>query len=1052
MRIANYTKGAANQKKVRLRVAPYILKPYAFDIETSVGPGPPTRIVVTGFDPLTPVSQVHHLFSSFGEIAEISNKTDPANGSFLGVCLIRYRDSKSVRGGPAVSAINAAKRAHTECRTGQQRVGLRPVSADLDRDGSVCRRAISRAIERQRPKEKPEIREKEAEKKGVLVDTPGPPPTAPKGPSGKSSVRPLVPPPPPPEGPQTGAITAPLPGVEEKPVLDQIRRDPYIFIAHCYVPVLGTTIPHLKRRLKVFDWKDVRCDKNGYYIVFDDSRKGEDEAVKCFKLCHMKPLFTYVMNMECQQYGNPNYERSPSPERVLAEKLKKAEHERWQKEEELDAEEEKKERAKNLDPVVEAVEIVHRELLDKLLEDVKSRIAAPTLYDYLDPDRHADKRRRLNIADPDNARRPGIHVERADDTPSVGTPDSRLELSLMGRQHLGTSALNITALPRIRKGVNNRREVTGFADERRKQRAPKRIDTRGLHHRLHQFHDEDESEDERRTSLTRDTEERDSRPLSRMSLSSQISDDENDLSVPRKVRRDKKGSLWGGVTDDEDAEEGTPIVLESDQGLSQDAFLETLEQAANSLPHSRKRKQLLKELAAKKKQKEDDELFGIGQDDHDIVVPFALDDGEPSLAEVQISDDAGAEVVSKEASEAPDVEDVEPDTTIKAKPKKPRPKKKTKKQIFEEREALKKAELMKKEQARAHFEALLDQAPKINEPELKPKLIPEPEVEDKPSVEVDWGVSNTEPKRTVEDDPSIVLDIDGWQNLLKDDEDLHFLQKVLDDRPAAQLGNVFTWAWRQKEIKALNRNGERGVVHDETKIEGYYVPNPTGSARTEGTKKILEAEKSKYLPHRIKVQKAREEREAKAKTDPAVAASEAAKLAAAKSNSNSASRSNRVNNRRLVADIAAQRQVLSTSNKEGDVLRFNQLKKRKKPVKFARSAIHNWGLYAMENIAANDMIIEYVGEKVRQHVANTRERQYLKSGIGSSYLFRIDDNTVIDATKKGGIARFINHSCTPNCTAKIIKVEGSNRIVIYALRDIGQSKQSPPFSFQPNKY
>ena len=292
----------------------------------------------------------------------------------------------------------------------------------------------------------------------------------------------------------------------------------------------------------------------------------------------------------------------------------------------------------------------------------------------------------------------------------------------------------------------------------------------------------------------------------------------------------------------------------------------------------------------------------------------------------------------------------------------------------------------------------------------------------------------------MEDDPDVVLDLDGWQYLLKDEEDLRFLRKALNDRIPARLGHIATWAWKQKEIKALNRGGERGVVRAETKIAGYYVPNPSGSARTEGTKKILEAEKSKYLPHRIKVQRAREEREAKAKENPSVAAAEAANLAAATSNAKSASRSNRANNRRLVADIAAQKQVLLTSNGEGDALRFNQLKKRKKPVKFDRSAIHNWGLYAMENIAANDMIIEYVGEKVRQQVADMRERQYLKSGIGSSYLFRIDENTVIDATKKGGIARFINHSCTPNCTAKIIKVEGSKRIVIYALRDIGQSK------------
>jgi len=236
----------------------------------------------------------------------------------------------------------------------------------------------------------------------------------------------------------------------------------------------------------------------------------------------------------------------------------------------------------------------------------------------------------------------------------------------------------------------------------------------------------------------------------------------------------------------------------------------------------------------------------------------------------------------------------------------------------------------------------------------------------------------------------------------------------------------------------LNCNGYRGPVTSETTVQGYYVPNSSGCARTEGTKKILNSEKSLYLPHRIKVQKAREEREAQAKKagrDSAAGANEAAKAAAeklAKGNS----RANRVNNRRFVADLNDQKKTLGGDT---DVFRFNQLKKRKKPVKFARSAIHNWGLYAMENIAMNDMIIEYVGEKVRQQVADLREHRYLKSGIGSSYLFRIDENTVVDATKKGGIARFINHSCMPNCTAKIITVEKSKRIVIYALRDIAQS-------------
>ena len=65
----------------------------------------------------------------------------------------------------------------------------------------------------------------------------------------------------------------------------------------------------------------------------------------------------------------------------------------------------------------------------------------------------------------------------------------------------------------------------------------------------------------------------------------------------------------------------------------------------------------------------------------------------------------------------------------------------------------------------------------------------------------------------------------------------------------------------------------------------------------------------------------------------------------------------------------------------------------------------------MEPIAADEMVIEYVGQMIRPVVADNRERQYEATGIGSSYLFRIDLETIIDATKCGNLARFINHSC-----------------------------------------
>ena len=78
---------------------------------------------------------------------------------------------------------------------------------------------------------------------------------------------------------------------------------------------------------------------------------------------------------------------------------------------------------------------------------------------------------------------------------------------------------------------------------------------------------------------------------------------------------------------------------------------------------------------------------------------------------------------------------------------------------------------------------------------------------------------------------------------------------------------------------------------------------------------------------------------------------------------------------------------------------------------FGKSAIHDWGLFAMEYIGADEYVIEYVGVVIRPNLSDVREQRYEKQGIGSSYLFRIDQDYVVDATKCGNLARFINHSC-----------------------------------------
>jgi SET domain-containing protein len=61
------------------------------------------------------------------------------------------------------------------------------------------------------------------------------------------------------------------------------------------------------------------------------------------------------------------------------------------------------------------------------------------------------------------------------------------------------------------------------------------------------------------------------------------------------------------------------------------------------------------------------------------------------------------------------------------------------------------------------------------------------------------------------------------------------------------------------------------------------------------------------------------------------------------------------------------------------------------------------------------MVIEYIGELIRQKVADIREKVYERMGIGSSYLFRVDDDAVVDATKSGNLSRFINHCCDVRC-------------------------------------
>jgi len=101
-----------------------------------------------------------------------------------------------------------------------------------------------------------------------------------------------------------------------------------------------------------------------------------------------------------------------------------------------------------------------------------------------------------------------------------------------------------------------------------------------------------------------------------------------------------------------------------------------------------------------------------------------------------------------------------------------------------------------------------------------------------------------------------------------------------------------------------------------------------------------------------------------------------------------------------------------------------------------RSKIHGWGVYAVQPITKNTRIIDYAGEKISNQESLKRERRYIRHG-GHIWCFKLTNRTVIDAGVGGNVARFINHSCHPNCYVHI--VDGT--IWIRASRNIRRGEE-----------
>jgi hypothetical protein len=107
-----------------------------------------------------------------------------------------------------------------------------------------------------------------------------------------------------------------------------------------------------------------------------------------------------------------------------------------------------------------------------------------------------------------------------------------------------------------------------------------------------------------------------------------------------------------------------------------------------------------------------------------------------------------------------------------------------------------------------------------------------------------------------------------------------------------------------------------------------------------------------------------------------------------------------------------------------------------KRIQVRRSGVHGKGVFALQDIAEGETLIEYVGQVISWDEAQDRH-PHDPEDPNHTFYFHVNEDRVIDALFGGNSSRWINHSCAPNCEAD----EDNDRIFIKAIRNIAAGEE-----------